>query len=241
MEYVNIGERFNMFLSVKFVESSESFGDLVIWFASTSMGQTVASCCLRIMVPLFTNSTRNLVAYSHLLWLVGCCIAKVVQLPGNWVFGRAWLEEAAWLFGVGWFYPFLIISIPKLGLQMSIKGIVLMCFSSLVAHSSAPQPCWIKTTYFFLHVGCSPCMAPGFVKAKRAVALGLGLNIGITHIRWKRHQGADALPPIAMNFGTLFIYWFYCSAFYQQVHKQYCSSNIYIYDPMILCGLVVTI
>ena len=117
-----------------------------------------------------------------------------------------------------------------------------MCFSSLVAHSSAPQPCWIKTTYFFLHVGCSPCMAPGFVKAKRAVALGLGLNIGITHIRWKRHQGADALPPIAMNFGTLFIYWFYCSAFYQQVHKQYCSSNIYIWsnDPLWIGGHDIT-
>ena len=77
MEYVNIGERYNMFLSVKFAESSESFGDLVrIYFDGTNR-------CLRIMVPLFTNSTRNLVAYSHLLWLVACCIAKVVQLPGN--------------------------------------------------------------------------------------------------------------------------------------------------------------
>ena len=37
MEYVNIGERFNMFLSVKFVESSESLGDLVrIYFDGTN-------------------------------------------------------------------------------------------------------------------------------------------------------------------------------------------------------------
>ena len=80
---------------------------------------------LRIMVPWFTSSTRNLVAHSHLLWLIGCCIAKVVQLSGNWVFGRAWLEEAAWLFGVFW------SRLRSTG-QMSIEGIFLLCFS-----------CWI--------------------------------------------------------------------------------------------------
>ena len=196
------------------------FGDLVrIYFDGTNR-------CLRIMVPLFTNSTRNLVAYSHLLWLVACCIAKVVQLPGNWVFGRAWLEEAAWLFGVGWFYPFLIISIPKLGLQMSIKGfkgIVLMCFSSLVAHSSAPQPCWIKTTYLFLFTcGMFTMHGTRFCQSQT----GCGLGPGFEH--WNHSHKMKTTPRsrcIATNCHELWDF-VYCSAFYQQVHKQYCSSNI---------------
>ena len=212
-EYVNIGERFNMFLRFLKCQICWVIGviwsNLVIWWFKVRIYfRWDINRCLRIMVPLFTNSTRNLVAGKPSA-VVGCCIALHSQGGSTtgqlsiWqsMAGRSGLAVWSGLIHVDSSH-ILSISIPKLGLQMLIQGLVLMCFSSLVAHSSAPQPCWIKTTYFFLHVGCSPCMAPGFVKAKRAVALGLGLNIGITH-RWKRHHGADALPPIAMNFGTL--------------------------------------
>lgn len=203
------------------------WSNLVIWWFGWHLLQMDKNRCLRIMVPLFTNSTRNLVAGKPSA-VFGCCIALHSQGGSTtgqlsiWqsMAGRSGLAVWSGLIHVDSSH-ILSIFYPKIGFaNVNSRARPDVFFFTCCTFISTPAML-DQSKLFLFTCGMFTMHGTRFCQSQT----GCGLGPGFEHWNHSQMKTTPRSRCIATNCHELWDF-VYCSAFYQQVHKLFISSTV---------------